>query len=179
MSAQQHSVQWTYSPLTHRANPYWHRKRLDTWTVCWPMAIMTSLRSAGQLMLARDGQQDRQTTGETRWEHKAAIAGYASTKARNRAVIENPRQRSNMKKRWKDPWTVEDMKTRCGPRSCFTSGRGIAAASSIQTSSAWPSFWWSDGWMYCQTHRQNHTDWQTVIQTSHRFRAECTNHAYL
>lgn len=40
----------------------------------------------------------------------------------------------------KNPFTVEDRKTRYGPRRALTRGNGIAAASSITTSSAWPSF---------------------------------------
>ena len=42
------------------------------------------------------------------------------------------------------------MKTRYGPRSFFTNGRGIAAASSITTNSAWPNLWASVGRIYCK-----------------------------
>ena len=47
------------------------------------------------------------------------------------------------------PLMVDAMKTRYGPISRRTSGRGIAAASSTTTSSAWSSLCESDGWMYC------------------------------
>ena len=47
------------------------------------------------------------------------------------------------------PFTVDDMKTRYGPSRFLTSGRGIAAASSMHTSSAWPNLCASPGWMYC------------------------------
>lgn len=43
---------------------------------------------------------------------------------------------------------VEAMKTKYGPSSFFTSGSGMAAASSMTSSSAWPSFTASAGWMY-------------------------------
>ena len=77
------------------------------------------------------------------------------------------------------PWTVEDMKTRYGPRSCLTSGSGMAAASSIQTSSAWPSFWWSDGWMYCRTQTELHTTKQTdriIQQCGHKVSNSSMHH---
>lgn len=44
---------------------------------------------------------------------------------------------------------VEAMKTRYGPSSFFTRGSGMAAASSMTSSSAWPNFTASAGWMYC------------------------------
>ena len=46
------------------------------------------------------------------------------------------------------PLTVEAMNTRYGPRRFLTRGRGMAAASSIHTSSACSSLWLSPGWMY-------------------------------
>ncbi len=46
------------------------------------------------------------------------------------------------------PLTVEDMKTRYGPSRFLTSGSGMAAASSIQTNSAWPNLAASLGWIY-------------------------------
>lgn len=37
------------------------------------------------------------------------------------------------------------MNTRYGPNRFLTNGRGIAAASSIHTNSAWPNLWASEG----------------------------------
>ena len=46
------------------------------------------------------------------------------------------------------PLMVDAMNTRYGPRRLRTRGRGIAAASSMMTSSACPKTWASSGWMY-------------------------------
>lgn len=43
---------------------------------------------------------------------------------------------------------VDDRNTKYGPNMAFTKGNGMAAASSITTSSAWVNFLPSDGWMY-------------------------------
>lgn len=46
------------------------------------------------------------------------------------------------------PETVEDRNTKYGPKSLRTSGKGMAAASSMTTSSAWPRQLLSPGAMY-------------------------------
>lgn len=53
------------------------------------------------------------------------------------------------------PFMVEAMKTRYGPRRLRTRGRGMAAASSMMTSSAWPRTCASCGWMYCKAVNQS------------------------
>lgn len=60
---------------------------------------------------------------------------------------------------------VEAMKTRYGPSRFFTRGRGMAAASSMTSSSAWPSFTASPGWMYCRGHR-GHVRMSLLFETS-------------
>lgn len=46
------------------------------------------------------------------------------------------------------PLIVEDMNTKYGPSRFLTRGKGMAAASSMHTSSAWPSLWESVGCIY-------------------------------
>ena len=53
------------------------------------------------------------------------------------------------------PLMVEAIKTRYGPSKFFTRGRGMAAASSITTSSACPNFTASAGWIYWPTKKEN------------------------
>jgi hypothetical protein len=48
------------------------------------------------------------------------------------------------------PFTVDERKTRYGPSRDLTTGNGIAAASSITSSSTWESFSCSCGCIYCK-----------------------------
>ena len=61
------------------------------------------------------------------------------------------------------PLTVEHRKTRYGPSSCFTTGSGMAAASSMISSSACASRSWCCGWMYCTVCATRHRDYTSIL----------------